>query len=173
LEKFLEHREKFDKAVKWIAQFDCLQSLATVAHRSAGKQNRTPRRKLKRNLCFSVGKKKGSMCFPVILDGQGNKLSLQESYHPLLLPRLGGNLIPNTVELGSEHPPIILLSGPNMGGKSTLLRQVIFFFPFFFSRSQCVACLLSLSLLQIGVRGGAVGSNRLLCSRQFVRTQSC
>lgn len=32
--------------------------------------------------------------------------------------------MPNNVELGGESAPLILLTGPNMGGKSTLIRQV-------------------------------------------------
>lgn len=33
--------------------------------------------------------------------------------------------VPNDVNLGGElHAPFMLLTGPNMGGKSTLLRQV-------------------------------------------------
>lgn len=46
-------------------------------------------------------------------------------------PTIGGTLaggnsfVPNDIALGGErHAPFILLTGPNMGGKSTLLRQV-------------------------------------------------
>ena len=35
-----------------------------------------------------------------------------------------GSFVPNDVCLGASQPPFILLTGPNMGGKSTLLRQV-------------------------------------------------
>ena len=37
------------------------------------------------------------------------------------------NFIPNDTVLGNNGHNIILLTGPNMGGKSTLLRQVNFF----------------------------------------------
>ena len=35
-----------------------------------------------------------------------------------------GTFVPNTVHLGGDSPPFIVLTGPNMGGKSTLMRQV-------------------------------------------------
>lgn len=47
-----------------------------------------------------------------------------ESYHPYLHvnPEIG--VIPNDIHLGgASSPPGLLLTGPNMGGKSTLLRQ--------------------------------------------------
>jgi len=36
----------------------------------------------------------------------------------------GGGFVPNDTALGGAAPPFLLLTGPNMGGKSTLLRQV-------------------------------------------------
>ena len=35
-----------------------------------------------------------------------------------------GSFIANDVSLGGDQPPFMLLTGPNMGGKSTMLRQV-------------------------------------------------
>ena len=35
----------------------------------------------------------------------------------------GSTFVPNDVQLGGEEAPFIVLTGPNMGGKSTLLRQ--------------------------------------------------
>lgn len=45
----------------------------------------------------------------------------------------GGGFVPNDTALGGAAPPFLLLTGPNMGGKSTLLRQV--------SDRQSVPCL--------------------------------
>ena len=36
----------------------------------------------------------------------------------------GRSFVPNDVHLGGPSPGFVLLTGPNMGGKSTLLRQV-------------------------------------------------
>lgn len=36
----------------------------------------------------------------------------------------GAGFVPNDTVLGGSAPPVLLLTGPNMGGKSTLLRQV-------------------------------------------------
>ena len=52
------------------------------------------------------------------------RLSLDGARHPVverLLPR--GEFVPNGCELGGSRQ-IVLLTGPNMGGKSTYLRQV-------------------------------------------------
>src|SRR4029450_8536678 len=41
--------------------------------------------------------------------------------HPLIPPNIA---IPNDVRLGGDHPHVIVVSGSNMSGKSTLLRSV-------------------------------------------------
>ena len=38
-------------------------------------------------------------------------------------PCLAGDVVPNDLQVGGDAPHLLLLSGPNMGGKSTLLRQ--------------------------------------------------
>ena len=58
------------------------------------------------------------------IDGS-DRLRLQDARHPVverLLPR--GEFVPNPVELDGARRQILLLTGPNMGGKSTYLRQV-------------------------------------------------
>ncbi|CAA7388969.1 unnamed protein product [Spirodela intermedia] len=47
--------------------------------------------------------------------------------HPILRSDASGtaSFVPNDVRIGGDgHPSFILLTGPNMGGKSTLLRQI-------------------------------------------------
>ena len=53
-------------------------------------------------------------------------LEVSTMKHPFVSPASGGRFIPNSVDLGSssDSPAILLVTGPNMGGKSTLLRQV-------------------------------------------------
>lgn len=38
--------------------------------------------------------------------------------------KLSDDFIPNGITLGGTSAPLALLTGPNMGGKSTLMRQV-------------------------------------------------
>ena len=56
---------------------------------------------------------------------EGTGLEIVGGRHPLVervLP--GGGFIPNNCRLGGEHPHLAIVTGPNMGGKSTYLRQV-------------------------------------------------
>lgn len=77
------------------------------------------------------------MCRPIFVDGEQPVLILQDSRHPTMealcvmphfpaVNNLGrfGNFVPNDIVLGGPKPSTMLLTGPNMGGKSTLLRQV-------------------------------------------------
>lgn len=69
------------------------------------------------------GRSSGSTCFPVILDDdEGQIFELSEGIHPCVNDP--ENYIPNGVRLGQDGTRLILLTGPNMGGKSTLMRQV-------------------------------------------------
>jgi DNA mismatch repair protein MutS len=55
----------------------------------------------------------------------GDRLTLEAGRHPVverLLPR--GEFVPNDCRLDGGARQILLLTGPNMGGKSTYLRQV-------------------------------------------------
>ena len=54
-----------------------------------------------------------------------DRLALEDGRHPVverLLPR--GEFVPNSVDLDGAGRQILLLTGPNMGGKSTYLRQI-------------------------------------------------
>jgi len=54
-----------------------------------------------------------------------DRLILQDSRHPVverLMP--SGEFVPNDCRLDGERRQILLLTGPNMGGKSTYLRQI-------------------------------------------------
>lgn len=81
-----------------LAKLDCLFSFASLA--------------VKRHYCK-----------PQI--NEGHKLLLKDSRHPVIeqqLP-LGESYIPNDIYLDREQQQIIILTGPNMAGKSALLRQ--------------------------------------------------
>lgn len=109
--KFDEHRELWAKAVRCLAHLDALLSLADV---SAQPGHCRPQ--------FYDGKKTASF------------IRLQNARHPCLAQTYqGGEYIPNNATLGpappgitggaQDAPKMLLLTGPNMGGKSTLLRQ--------------------------------------------------
>ncbi len=56
--------------------------------------------------------------------GLGEPIEIRDGRHPVV-ERLGADqFVPNDVELGAESGEIVVLTGPNMGGKSTYLRQV-------------------------------------------------
>ncbi|MEW6026660.1 MAG: DNA mismatch repair protein MutS [Planctomycetota bacterium] len=80
-----------------IAQLDCLLSLAQVAAEN-------------------------NYCAPVVDDSLVIKII--EGRHPVLERILEEKFIPNDILLDNEQQRIIILTGPNMAGKSTYIRQV-------------------------------------------------
>jgi len=50
-------------------------------------------------------------------------LVIREGRHPVLAEALGAEFVPNDVELGQGGGDIAVITGPNMSGKSALLRQ--------------------------------------------------
>ncbi|HEY6050678.1 MAG TPA: DNA mismatch repair protein MutS, partial [Thermoanaerobaculia bacterium] len=56
---------------------------------------------------------------------EGRELRLTRSRHPMVERSLDpGQFVPNDCELDAETNQIWIITGPNMGGKSTFLRQV-------------------------------------------------
>ncbi|MCX5655647.1 MAG: DNA mismatch repair protein MutS [Planctomycetota bacterium] len=51
-------------------------------------------------------------------------LDIRDGKHPVLEQILGSEFVPNDVLLGGEAPRVGLITGPNMAGKSTYIRQV-------------------------------------------------
>jgi DNA mismatch repair protein MutS len=79
-----------------VAQCDCLSSLAFLANR--------------RNY---IRPKITTGCELFIKDGK----------HPVLAETLGSEFVPNDIELGNGCGDCIIITGPNMSGKSTYIRQ--------------------------------------------------
>src|SRR5262249_11692237 len=50
--------------------------------------------------------------------------AVQAGRHPVLEEVLGENFVPNDVALGGQDPALALITGPNMAGKSTFIRQM-------------------------------------------------
>lgn len=105
--RFDEHYVLWLVAMKQIATFDCLLSLAKSA--------------------TIMGEPCTRPEFVPVSPGVSNFLEIEELRHPCVNAGPGSHFIPNDTFLGSTEsvarPNIILLTGPNMGGKSTLLRQ--------------------------------------------------
>ena len=82
-----------------IAMLDVLVSLATVAIEN-------------------------NYCCPDIRSPEENILSIKDCRHPVIEKTLGArNFVPNDVDMNVENR-FIVLSGPNMSGKSTYMRQI-------------------------------------------------
>lgn len=95
--KFSEHQQEWQEAVACLNEVDCLTSLALTSKYQ-----------------------EGGSCRPEIVNSDSPILELVESTHPCLTSK-GSAFIPNDISVG--NPRFLLVSGPNMGGKSTLLRQ--------------------------------------------------
>ena len=60
---------------------------------------------------------------PVVDDGDA--IEIRDGRHPVVERGLGdGRFVPNDTDLDSNEAQIVVLTGPNMAGKSTYLRQV-------------------------------------------------
>uniref|UniRef100_A0A0N5AS05 DNA mismatch repair protein n=1 Tax=Syphacia muris TaxID=451379 RepID=A0A0N5AS05_9BILA len=73
------------------------------------------------------------MCRPRFTCGEGKPfIKIKHCFHPCLALKMcnlrdssaDGTFVPNDVSLGGESANTLLLTGPNMGGKSTLMRQI-------------------------------------------------
>ena len=52
------------------------------------------------------------------------RIALRDSRHPVLDKAMKGSFVPNDVYLDTSNSRLIILTGPNMAGKSTFMRQV-------------------------------------------------
>jgi DNA mismatch repair protein MutS len=97
----LEHGAAIRAAADAVAEVDALQSLAEVARRDGWVR-------------------------PAV--DAGERLEIRAGRHPVVEPmlaaRTGEAFVPNDAVLDPEDARLLLLTGPNMSGKSTYLRQV-------------------------------------------------
>lgn len=112
-ENFDRRRGEWERAVRCLSLLDCLLSLAQYSGSLTGS-------------CCTPRFLQPSSSSSVAAEGQPC-LRIKGGRHPCLLQHLGADtLIPNDLVLG--HPQecpslVVLITGPNMGGKSTLMRQ--------------------------------------------------
>ncbi|XP_059051642.1 probable DNA mismatch repair protein Msh6 isoform X2 [Achroia grisella] len=99
-EKFSSHYDKWEAAVQCLATLDILLAFTEFARQQTG-----------------------DVCLPQITFDSNKKpyINIVEGRHPCI--PIVNEFIPNDTELG-EQGTLLLLTGPNMGGKSTLMRQV-------------------------------------------------
>jgi DNA mismatch repair protein MutS len=98
--ELLAHADAIRSSADAVAELDALQSLAEVARRDGWVR-------------------------PTLDDSES--LEIRAGRHPVVehvLSRAGGAFVPNDSVLDAEGTRILLLTGPNMSGKSTYLRQV-------------------------------------------------
>jgi len=90
--------DPIQKNAQLLAQLDCLFSFAKVATAN-------------------------NYCLPTLTDGF--ELSIKEGRHPVIEQRLpiGEQYISNDIHLANDSQQIIMITGPNMSGKSAILRQ--------------------------------------------------
>jgi len=61
-------------------------------------------------------------CKPILCTDNPHALHITEGRHPMIAAKMGARFTPNSVRLSTHHRSIVL-TGPNMAGKSTLMRQ--------------------------------------------------
>ena len=74
-------------------------------------------------LSFAITASKFNFCKPVFNDS--NNIQIVQGRHPVIEQNLedGEIFIPNDIELDQDKQQIMMISGPNMSGKSAILRQ--------------------------------------------------
>jgi DNA mismatch repair protein MutS len=96
-EKVALYKEKLKKTAKALAELDVFLSLASTAIEN-------------------------DYTMPEVIEEQ--TFIIEEGRHPVLEKIQGKeNFVPNSVEINKEDAIVLIVTGPNMGGKSTFLRQ--------------------------------------------------
>ncbi|KAH9031950.1 DNA mismatch repair protein Msh6 [Lactarius hengduanensis] len=98
--EFDKDRSVWLRAIRVMAELDCLFSLAKSSN--------------------AFGE---PACRPQLVEGDMAWIEFEELRHPAMALRTKSDFIPNNVKLGGTVGRISLLTGPNMGGKSTVMRM--------------------------------------------------
>lgn len=92
------YAEEIQELAGALAELDCLQSFAEISYHN-------------------------NYCKPAIADDQ--KIDITKGRHPVVEKTLppGDPFIPNDIHVENEDEQILIITGPNMAGKSIILRQ--------------------------------------------------
>ncbi len=74
-------------------------------------------------LAFAEQAARKGYCRPRVGE-RGGPIDIREGRHPVVEATAAEPFVPNDLELDGDAAQIVVLTGPNMGGKSTYLRQV-------------------------------------------------
>ncbi|KAI9308314.1 DNA mismatch repair protein Msh3-like protein [Cunninghamella echinulata] len=98
LRNIADHYEEFRSVIQSLAQFDCLQSLAAVGQQP-------------------------NYVKPIF--STETKINVVNGRHPMVERFLGSSsYVPNDIDFNGNGINTMILTGPNMGGKSSYIRQV-------------------------------------------------
>jgi len=96
-QKIMGHKDDLQATAQFIAQLDCLTALAVVAE-----ENDYSRPELNKE----------------------GRIIIEDGRHPVIEKMIAGErFVPNSVLLDNQQQ-VLIITGPNMAGKSTILRQV-------------------------------------------------
>ena len=97
-DEVVNNHQHIQTAARFLARIDCLMNLAEIAD-----HNDFHRPKLTSDGCIYI----------------------EDGRHPVVEKMITGErFVPNTVKLDDQDNQILIITGPNMAGKSTVLRQV-------------------------------------------------
>lgn len=137
-QEFHAHQAQFRAAVRCLSELDALLSMAQASRGLAGSACRA------------------EIVAPQSPDAPG-MLELRGCRHPVAAARMGSSFVPNDTTMNaSEVPGVLVVTGPNMGGKSTVLRQT------------CIAAVMA----QLGCRVNAEVCRLVPVDRIFTRIGS-
>jgi DNA mismatch repair protein MutS len=95
--RVMEQNQSIQQAADFIANLDCLLALGTVA--DANHYHRPQ------------------------INHEG-RIAIEDSRHPVVEKMIPGErFVPNSIDLDNTENQILIITGPNMAGKSTILRQ--------------------------------------------------
>eukprot|EP00927_Polykrikos_kofoidii_P077723 TRINITY_DN74640_c0_g1_i1.p1 TRINITY_DN74640_c0_g1~~TRINITY_DN74640_c0_g1_i1.p1 ORF type:complete len:1129 (-),score=184.22 TRINITY_DN74640_c0_g1_i1:476-3862(-) len=137
-QEFYAHQAQFRAASRLVSEVDALLSLSVASQGLSGHS-----------------------CCPEIVEptsaDQVGTLELRNCQHPVAAAKMGAAFVPNdTLLQACEVPSVLVVTGPNMGGKSTVLRQT------------CIAVVMA----QIGCRVNAAACRLTPVDRIFTRIGS-